>query len=563
MSIPSDFERNQWSNLPNRKASSRHKKVRDNRPTTSKTTNFSVSQKPLGKQIPESRTVEGPFKKRKPYKWKSKRSEVRTADTKASSLGLTSFKLTKTRNFKTLSGQKGPELRTADVPFKKLKPYTPKSKISEDRPMDKKAFSSVAAPWKPTKTMTYKVSKKLFGKKGPELRMVDVPFKKPKPYKSTSKISEGRPIDKPSGATSVKLNKTKNFTVSETILSQQRSELPALKSPEKKEERYEPKSKISEGRPNDQTTASAGNSSLKSTKNMKIDVRGAKKKKSWDHVSRMIQMYKSTVWRPTPKELYKTNYFTDFFDAYPAFRRILKQDQMAIIILYFQLSRKNTKISIIQSNEAIHLKVIRTIDATTPLYGEVAVFNLEKRLEGLRFLPQTVSFNELYIQKYAILAKLKTFITYYSQKWASETFLNWSHPKTYYFLHKYNVPYDYLKTFNFDDLTQAFRLPKRKFVRRYERLLTCFTAGMLRLVGKRRSTPFAAREITSKAIRYIRKHDFVYVRVFFRGVSANRTYIIRTLFSTSYFGSALKILSLADITSAPYNGCRPKKYRRR
>lgn len=86
---------------------------------------------------------------------------------------------------------------------------------------------------------------------------------------------------------------------------------------------------------------------------------------------------------------------------------------------------------------------------------------------------------------------------------------------------------------------------------------------MLDFQGRLRGTPFAFEQITQRACRYVRKKEFIFVRIFFRGVSKNRIYVLKTLTQRSFYGKSLKPLSITDLTSPPFNGCRPKKIRKR
>mgnify|MGYP006311004757 CR=1 FL=1 len=75
--------------------------------------------------------------------------------------------------------------------------------------------------------------------------------------------------------------------------------------------------------------------------------------------------------------------------------------------------------------------------------------------------------------------------------------------------------------------------------------------------GSRKSTPFAAGRAAESAARKARKMGLSEVEVKVKGPGSGREQAVSALQS-----AGLKVLSIADITPIPHNGCRPRKKRR-
>jgi small subunit ribosomal protein S11 len=83
------------------------------------------------------------------------------------------------------------------------------------------------------------------------------------------------------------------------------------------------------------------------------------------------------------------------------------------------------------------------------------------------------------------------------------------------------------------------------------------SAGSAGFKGSRKSTPFAARLAAEQAIKAAMAMGIQEVEVFVKGPGPGRENAIRAVQSMG-----LKVLSMADITPVPHNGCRPPKKRR-
>jgi small subunit ribosomal protein S11 len=83
------------------------------------------------------------------------------------------------------------------------------------------------------------------------------------------------------------------------------------------------------------------------------------------------------------------------------------------------------------------------------------------------------------------------------------------------------------------------------------------SAGSAGFKGSRKSTPFAARLAAEQAIKAAMAMGLQEVEVFVKGPGPGRESAIRAVQA-----QGLKVLSIADITPVPHNGCRPPKKRR-
>jgi len=76
--------------------------------------------------------------------------------------------------------------------------------------------------------------------------------------------------------------------------------------------------------------------------------------------------------------------------------------------------------------------------------------------------------------------------------------------------------------------------------------------------GSRKSTPYAAGEAATKAAQLaIENYGMKNVQVRVRGPGPGRESAVRALHA-----AGLKIISIADVTGIPFNGCRDPKKRR-
>lgn len=83
------------------------------------------------------------------------------------------------------------------------------------------------------------------------------------------------------------------------------------------------------------------------------------------------------------------------------------------------------------------------------------------------------------------------------------------------------------------------------------------TSGGVGFKGSRKSTPFAAQVAAERAGRVAVDFGMKNLDVKIKGPGPGRESAVRSLNALG-----LKILSIADVTPVPHNGCRPPKRRR-
>src|SRR5512144_335205 len=87
--------------------------------------------------------------------------------------------------------------------------------------------------------------------------------------------------------------------------------------------------------------------------------------------------------------------------------------------------------------------------------------------------------------------------------------------------------------------------------------LSWATSGGAGFKGSRKSTPFAAQVAAEAAGRAAQEHGVKNLEVRIKGPGPGRESAVRALNALG-----LKIVSIADVTPVPHNGCRPPKRRR-
>ena len=87
--------------------------------------------------------------------------------------------------------------------------------------------------------------------------------------------------------------------------------------------------------------------------------------------------------------------------------------------------------------------------------------------------------------------------------------------------------------------------------------LSWATSGGAGFKGSRKSTPFAAQVAAESAGRAAQEHGVKNLEVRIKGPGPGRESAVRALNALG-----LKIVSIADVTPVPHNGCRPPKRRR-
>lgn len=83
------------------------------------------------------------------------------------------------------------------------------------------------------------------------------------------------------------------------------------------------------------------------------------------------------------------------------------------------------------------------------------------------------------------------------------------------------------------------------------------SAGSVGFKGARKGTPFAAQSASEKAALLAMDQGLKRVEVLVKGQGSGRETSVRALGAIG-----LNVVSIRDITSIPYNGCRPPKRRR-
>jgi small subunit ribosomal protein S11 len=83
------------------------------------------------------------------------------------------------------------------------------------------------------------------------------------------------------------------------------------------------------------------------------------------------------------------------------------------------------------------------------------------------------------------------------------------------------------------------------------------SAGSVGFKGSRKSTPFASRLATDRALKAAMDMGLQEADLFVKGPGPGRESAIRAVAALG-----LKIKSIVDVTPVPHNGCRPPKKRR-
>lgn len=83
------------------------------------------------------------------------------------------------------------------------------------------------------------------------------------------------------------------------------------------------------------------------------------------------------------------------------------------------------------------------------------------------------------------------------------------------------------------------------------------SAGQMGFKGPKKSTPYAASQVTENLVQKAQGFGVKEVSVFSSGIGSGRDSAIRTLNS-----AGVNVLSVKDVTPTPHNGCRPRKPRR-
>nr|NP_045167.1 ribosomal protein S11 [Cyanidium caldarium]Q9TLV1.1 RecName: Full=Small ribosomal subunit protein uS11c; AltName: Full=30S ribosomal protein S11, chloroplastic [Cyanidium caldarium]AAF12927.1 unknown [Cyanidium caldarium]WDB00292.1 ribosomal protein S11 [Cyanidium caldarium] len=91
----------------------------------------------------------------------------------------------------------------------------------------------------------------------------------------------------------------------------------------------------------------------------------------------------------------------------------------------------------------------------------------------------------------------------------------------------------------------------------YGKVIAWASGGTEGFKGAKKGTPFAAQSATEKLIKALLEQGTQRIHISVSGPGPGRETSIR-----SFQTSGLQIISIKDITSVPFNGCRPPKKRR-
>jgi small subunit ribosomal protein S11 len=83
------------------------------------------------------------------------------------------------------------------------------------------------------------------------------------------------------------------------------------------------------------------------------------------------------------------------------------------------------------------------------------------------------------------------------------------------------------------------------------------SAGLVGFKGSRKSTPFASRLATERAVKAAQDMGIQEVELYVKGPGPGRESAVRAVQTMG-----LRVRSISDVTPLPHNGCRPPKRRR-
>jgi small subunit ribosomal protein S11 len=83
------------------------------------------------------------------------------------------------------------------------------------------------------------------------------------------------------------------------------------------------------------------------------------------------------------------------------------------------------------------------------------------------------------------------------------------------------------------------------------------SAGLVGFKGSRKSTPFASRLATERAVKAAQDLGIQEVDLFVKGPGPGRESAVRAVQTMG-----MRVRSISDVTPVPHNGCRPPKRRR-
>lgn len=99
----------------------------------------------------------------------------------------------------------------------------------------------------------------------------------------------------------------------------------------------------------------------------------------------------------------------------------------------------------------------------------------------------------------------------------------------------------------------------------FYKLLKIFSSGSCGFYNRKKKASFSAGALGVKSALFVIDNNFKYVRLIFNGLNLHKTVIATNVLKTlvSNKKSKIRLLSVVDNTSVPYNGCKSKKEKKR
>ena len=106
-------------------------------------------------------------------------------------------------------------------------------------------------------------------------------------------------------------------------------------------------------------------------------------------------------------------------------------------------------------------------------------------------------------------------------------------------------------------INATFNNTKVSFTDQQGNVISWSSAGKMNFRGSRKSTAYAAQVVTQDAGKVAMSHGMKEVAVKVKGPGMGRDAAIRSLQAVGFI-----VVSIADVTPVPHNGCRARKRRR-
>src|SRR3972149_12275073 len=87
-------------------------------------------------------------------------------------------------------------------------------------------------------------------------------------------------------------------------------------------------------------------------------------------------------------------------------------------------------------------------------------------------------------------------------------------------------------------------------------VLAWASAGALGFKGAKKATPYAASQVVATVMEKVKKSGLQDVIIYVKGLGSGRESAVRSL------AGGFNVISIADVTPLPHNGCSPPKVRR-